>query len=313
MKRKVLKATAWVLVGALTFGLFPVHTLAAESASGSVTDTTVGSDDRASQTGGAVNPNDPRNYPSGYYPGGAEYGMGGHRSKIPMLIGAAFGGLLGAHFGIVGTLAGAAAGGVVGHLVGGQLGEAPYGNYYDNYNNRLDRYYSDYYSNLGGHRSRLGILPGIAGGVFGALLGSSFGGTLGLIAGGIGGFLVGQVFARVLFPQQYYDNYYAGGNYPFDNFRQMPQPFQNPNQLQGYSSYTGMPGYYPTYQVPGTVREGYYGGGNPAANLSGLRAGFFKATTDYESALKSGSQDQKLKARQQFESARDAYFSKKGQ
>lgn len=309
MTRRFRRFTAGLLVVAFTSGLTPLPVLAAN---GDVTDTqsagTVTGDSRASNTGVAINPNDPRNYPYGYYPNGSQYGYpSGPSRTVPTLIGAAFGGLLGAHFGIAGTLAGAVAGGAVGRLVGGQIGEQPYGNYTDNYNNRLDRYFADQYSNVNRRQSNWGMLPGIAGGVFGALLGSTFGGTLGLIAGGIGGFIVGQVFARVLFPQQYYDNYMYGGNYPFDSFRQMPQQFRNPATGQPAAGY---PGY--GYPGAGSSLEGYYGNGAPG-NLTALRGNFLKASSTYEGELKSGTNESKMKARAAFESARDAYFSQKGQ
>ncbi|MBI4871105.1 MAG: hypothetical protein HY814_06020 [Candidatus Riflebacteria bacterium] len=323
MMRRIHRATAWSLMFVFTLSLLPVSLMAAEipTPNGQVTDTqpgtnpTVTGGSQASVTGGgvpAVNPNDPRNYPYGYYPTGAQYGHGGQTSILPTVIGAAFGGLLGSHFGMIGTLAGAAVGGFVGRFVGQQIGQPAYGNYYDNYNNRLDQYYTDYYAQYGQQRSNLGILPGIAGAVFGALVGSSVGGTLGLVVGGVAGFLVGQVFARVLFPGNYYDNYYAGGNYPWDSFRTLPTPFQSPNTYPQTGYYGGTTGYPPV----GSVQEGYYPYAGsavaPAGNLGVLRTNFFKATSNYEGVLKSGTVQQKQQARQAFEAARDAYFSQKG-
>lgn len=316
MNRKSNRLTAWMLTVVFTLSLLPLSLAAANNSAPVTTDNVIDSGTatsttgQASITGGAVNPN---SYPYGSYPYGTQPAFGSSTtSKVPMLIGAAFGGLLGAHFGIVGTLAGATVGGLVGKYIGGQMCEPAYGNYYDNYNNRLDRYYSDYYSNLGQRTSNMGILPGIAGGVFGALIGSSFGGALGAVVGGVAGYFVGQVFAQILFPQEYYANYNYGGNSPFDSFRTVPTPFQQPTTTNGYGFQTTVP--------TGSVNEGYYTQymrkGAPAAptstSLEEARASFYGAVSAYEATLKSGTQEQKLQARQVFETARDAYFSLKG-
>ncbi len=320
MNRKLNRLTAGMLTVVFTLSLLPLSLAAAETSAPGTTDNVIDSgtatsnNGQASITGGAVNPNVRAGYGYGNrnYPYGTQPAFGSATtSKIPMLVGAAFGGVLGAHFGIVGTLAGAVVGGLVGKFVGGQMGEPAYGNYYDNYNNRLDRYYSDYYGNLGQRTANMGILPGIAGGVFGALIGSSFGGALGAVVGGVAGYFVGQVFAQILFPQEYYANYNQGGNSPYDSFRTVPTPFQQPTTTNGY-------GFQTTTVPTGAQNEGYYTNymrkGAPAApmSLEEARDAFYKAVSAYEATLKSGTQEQKLQARQSFEAARDAYFSLKG-
>ncbi len=330
MNRKRTRITAAALAFLFTVSLAPVSLLAAENVAGGMTvdatvgqpgnapvNTTSGDGSRGSHIGGGVN-----QYPNqgGFVDPNDPYGYGNRNrrsNRIPMLIGAAVGGLFGSHFGIVGSLAGAVAGALLGNLVGNQLDEPAYGNYQDNYNHRLDQYYSDYYGRVGDGQARLGVMPGIAGGVFGALLGSQIGGTLGLVAGGIGGFVVGQVFARVLFPQQYYDNQLYGGNYPYDNFRNLPPQFQSPNQTvpgTGYRpGYPGVVPAYPNYPPTGSRLTRGSETGTQTGDLSTLRANFFKSVENYQDVLKTGTNADKLEAREAFQKARDSYYRKKAQ
>src|SRR5579859_5807444 len=163
MMRRIYRTTAGMLLLVFSASLMPASLLAQtpNPTPGNVTDTPADGTSNGTTNGATNSTAAPPNYtppanttlpqtnlnPQGYAPGAypssttssavAFYNQlpgGSISSKIPTLVGAAFGGVLGAHFGIIGTLAGAVVGGVVGHFIGSHLAQSanPYAQPIDN-------------------------------------------------------------------------------------------------------------------------------------------------------------------------------------